>query len=116
MIPPSSAQLLPEPVVTEAPLLPHGAVCTGRRRRRTIRKGNMYWGIRSTASLSFLLLQTSMQGLKHLLLVEVMLVHEISNLFVMMLKQLHRLVVDVLLQHRVLARVVDVVRVMMMNL
>ena len=76
----------------------------------------MYWSVRSTASLLFLMLHMSMQGLKHLLLIEILLVHEISNLFVMMLKQLHRLVVDVLLQHRILARVVDVVRVMMMNL
>ena len=56
-----------------------------------------------------------MHSLKHLLLVQILLVHEVSNLFVMMLEHLHRLIVDVLLQLRVLARIVDVVRVMMMN-
>ena len=76
----------------------------------------MYWSVRSTASLLFLMLHMSMQSLKHLLLVQILLMHEVSNLFVMMLEHLHRLVVHVLLQHRVLARVVDVVRMMMMNL
>ena len=44
-----------------------------------------------------------------------MLVHEGSELLVVMINQLHRLIVYVLLQHRVLARISDVVCVMMMN-
>ena len=56
-----------------------------------------------------------MYGLKHLLLIEVLLMHEVSELFVMILQHLHRRTVDCLLLHRV-AGVVDVVRVMMMNI
>jgi len=65
------------------------------------------------APLLFSLLHMRMNRFQHLPVSEVLLMHEISQLLVMVLQHLHRCVMDLLLHLRVLARIVDVVRVMM---
>jgi hypothetical protein len=54
-----------------------------------------------------------MNRFQHLSVGKVLLMHEISQLLVMILQHLHRCVMDLLLHLRVLARIVDVVGVMM---
>jgi hypothetical protein len=66
-----------------------------------------------TAPLLFLLLHVIHDRIQHLPLTDILLMHEISELLLMILQHLHRRVVDRLLLHRVLARLVDVVCVMM---
>ena len=51
-----------------------------------------------------------------MLLVQILLVHKGSELLVVLMDELHRLIVHVLLHQRVMTRIIDVVRVMMMNL
>ena len=50
-----------------------------------------------------------------MLRVQILLVHTGSALPVEMLNHFHRLIVHVLLKHRVLTRIIDVIRVMVMN-
>jgi hypothetical protein len=64
------------------------------------------------ATLLFLALHVRKNGVEHLLLIQVVLLHQCPKRRVMVLNQLQGLVMHVLLEHCVLAAVVNIIRMM----